>query len=68
MLGEDGAGREVVLRAVLPWLRELRDALGSSAVHPSVEAAETAASAAVGAAAGRAAQLSAVAPAATALR
>lgn len=64
MLGEDGAGHEVVLRTVLPWLRELRDALGSSAVHPSVEAADTAASAAVGGAA----QLSAVAPAATALR
>ncbi|MEU1618806.1 acyl-CoA dehydrogenase family protein [Streptomyces sp. NPDC005722] len=63
MLGQDGAGYEVVLRAVLPWLRELRDAVGAAAVHPSVAAAEQ-----VPPAAGGAAQLSAVAPAATALR
>ncbi|MFF7216527.1 acyl-CoA dehydrogenase family protein [Streptomyces sp. NPDC008238] len=63
MLGEDGAGREVLLSAVLPWLRELRDAVGAAAVHPSVAAAESAPSAPAGAA-----QLSAVAPAATALR
>ncbi|MFE0633162.1 acyl-CoA dehydrogenase family protein [Streptomyces sp. NPDC058864] len=63
MLGEDGAGHEVVLRTVLPWLLELRDAVGAAAVHPSVAAAEPAPSAV-----GGAAQLSAVAPAATALR
>lgn len=63
MLGEDGAGHDVVLCTVLPWLLELRDALGDAAVHPSVAAAESAPSAL-----GGAAQLSAVAPAATALR
>lgn len=63
MLGEDGAGRDVLRRAVLPWLLALRDAVGTAAVHPSVAAAEPAL-----AGAGAAVQLSAVAPAATALR
>lgn len=63
MLGEDGAGHDVVRRTVLPWLLALRDAVGAAAVHPSVAAAESAPSAPAGAA-----QLSAVAPAATALR
>lgn len=42
MLGEDGAGHEVVRRTVLPWLLALRDAVGAAAVHPSVAAAESA--------------------------
>lgn len=36
MLGEDGAGLGIVLGTVLPWLLELRGALGGDAVHPAV--------------------------------
>lgn len=62
MLGQDGAGRDIVRRTVRPWLLELRDAVGAASVHPSVEAAAAAP------AVGGPGQPSAVAPAATALR
>ncbi|MFD3457887.1 acyl-CoA dehydrogenase family protein [Streptomyces sp. NPDC058691] len=42
MLGQDGGGFDIVLRTVLPWLRELRAALGAGAVHPSLEVAAAA--------------------------
>ncbi|MFJ5219631.1 acyl-CoA dehydrogenase family protein [Streptomyces sp. NPDC088354] len=39
MLGEDGEGLGIVLRTVVPWLLELRAAIGTDAVHPSVAVA-----------------------------
>ncbi|MFF3565831.1 acyl-CoA dehydrogenase family protein [Streptomyces sp. NPDC002574] len=39
MLGEDGEGLGILLRTVVPWLLELRSAIGTDAVHPSVAVA-----------------------------
>ncbi|MET7861031.1 acyl-CoA dehydrogenase family protein [Streptomyces sp. NPDC005318] len=37
MLGADGEGVGVLLDAVLPWLLELRAAVGAAAVHPTLD-------------------------------